>query len=210
MTTEAVGRVGPIQAADGNEEVVRLGKFAEQIVSLLGGGQYEYASRGQLLHASTAVAGVAPGTALSTTPPMALWNPLNSGVLGVLQLVYLGYVSGTLGAGTMVHAQVVGQTTVPTGGTELTPQTGLLSTARGKLRAFQGSTLAATPTILRPSAILGAGVTTTATFPAVAVDEVAGAIVIPPGSCWVYQGVAAAGTTPLVLIGATYAEVPLL
>lgn len=185
-----------------------MGRTGEQIVADARGRFHEAASRGTLFHASTAVAGVAPGTALSTTPPMALWNPINSGKLLSIQQVFLGYVSGTLGGGSMVHGLVIGQTTLPTGGAELTPQCGLLANVRGVARAFQGSTLIAAPTILKPSFVLGAGLATTAALPtAPAYDEVDGAIVVPPGAVWAFQGVAAAGTTPLVLIGASYEEV---
>lgn len=204
------GRIGPGQSADGVPQPIRLGKTLEQILSQLHGRFYENASRGNLFFASTAVAGVAPGTALSTTPPMSVWNPPNSGVLVELLQVFLGYVSGTLGAGSIVHAGLIGQMTVPTGGSELTPQSSIIANVRGKARAFQGSTLVGTPTILRPSLVLGAGLATTAELPkAPAYDEVDGSIVVPPGAVWAYNGVAAAGTSPLVLIGALYGEVPI-
>lgn len=203
------GHVGvPTATADGSDVPNRLGKFAEQIIAQAHGKYYEAASRGKLMTASTAVAGVAPGTALSTTPPMALWNPTNSGLLIALKQVFLGYVSGTLGAGSMLHAQVSGQTAAPTGGTELTPVNNLLGTTRGTARAFQGSTVANTPTIVRASGIiLGASLASTAALPAIAMDEVDGSIVIPPGGCWAFQGLAAAGSSPLVLIGAVYEEI---
>jgi hypothetical protein len=204
----SIGRVGFKTATDGNEESLRLSRNAELVTQDARGRFHESASRGALFHVSTAVAGVAPGTALSTTPPMALWNPPNSGVLLSLQQVFLGYVSGTLGAGSLVHALVIGQTTLPSGGAELTPQCGLLANIRGKGRAFQGSTLVGTPSILRPSMILGAGLATTAELPdAPAYDEVDGSIVVPPGAVWAFQGVAAGGTSPLVLIGAIFEEV---
>src|ERR1700675_1858043 len=62
-------------------------------------GRYqEMAIRG-LYHVVTPVAGVAPGTALSTTPPHILWNPPNSGVVGVLIRSQMSWISGTLGLG---------------------------------------------------------------------------------------------------------------
>jgi hypothetical protein len=51
-------------------------------------------------------------------------------------------------------------------------------------------------------------VNTAATPPAPAVDNVDGEIVVPPGSALVIQGIAAAGTSPLVLIGVVYEELP--
>lgn len=202
-------RVGPISEGRGGEHRFRSSMQRELIVQQAHGRFHEAAVWGALFHASTAVAGVAPGTALSTTPPMTIYNPLNSGKLVSIQQVVLGYISGTLGAGTIVHAQVATQAgTLPTGGTELTPVPALLSNIRPSARVFQGATLVATPTIVRPSFVLGAGTAATAMLPsAEAVDDVDGGIIIPPGVAWCLQGVAAAGTTPLVLFGVAFEEI---
>ena len=207
-TTLIKGRVGRVVAADGTSEHIRLGSNAEQIVGDAHGRYHESAYRGGLFIVSNAVAGVAPGTALSTTPPMAIWNPPGSGIVVSINRVSIGYISGTLGAGSMVHAIAAGQVTVPTGGTELTPQCAALNSTRGKARCWTGSTLVATPLILRASAIMGAALATSVAFQSVPVDEVAGEILVPEGLVWCYQGVAAAGTTPLVAIGVVYEEIP--
>jgi hypothetical protein len=171
----------------------------------------EMSKQGEVFIVSTPVAGVAPGTALSTTPPMCLWNPPNSGVRGIVLASSLGYVSGTLGAGSVVYARVASQQTKPSTGTELFPVCTNMSDARGAITAHQGSTVSATPTILRAAYILGAGLATTAELPkAPAKDEIAGEFIIEPGTCFVMQGVAAAGTSPLVLIGVTWHEEPYL
>lgn len=202
-----MGRVGPAVAADGSDALVRLGRTGEMVANAHG-RFFEAASRGSLFMASLAVAGVAPGTAFSTTPTIALWNPPGSGVLCAIQQVWVGYVSGTLGAGSLCHGVNPSQVTAPTTGTELVPQAGLLGTMRSKTRAYTGSTVSVTPVILRPSLHLGAALASTATFPATAYDEVDGSIVIPPGSLWAYHGVAAAGSTPLVMVGVLFEEVP--
>lgn len=203
------GLVGPQIGADGSRQQYRQGKTGSLVTTDAHGRYHEASSRGALLIASTAVGGVAPGTALGTTPPMALWNPTGSGIILSIVRVVLGYVSGTLGAGSMVHAQVPAgvQPAAPTSGTELVPVPGSLNTSKGIARAFQGSTVAATPTIVRPSFIIGAALASSVAFPALAVDEVAGEIIVPPGAAWVFQGVAAAGTSPLVMIGVTYEEI---
>lgn len=163
-------------------------------------------SDGGLFIVSTGVAGVAPGTALSTTPPLAIWNPLNSNKLATVVRVRMTYLSGTLGAGSVVYAMAT-QTTVPTGGVELQPQAGMIGNAGGSIRCFQGSTLAVTPSIIAPAFTLTAALATTAVQPiVVAQDEVAGELMIPPGTALVIQAVAAAGTTPLVLFGVSYVE----
>jgi hypothetical protein len=202
------GRVGPQPAADGAAQKVRLGRTGCVSVGSAHGDYYEASSRGNVFSGNTAAAGVAPGTAFSTTPPWALWNPTSSGKTLNLLLVSLGYVSGTLGAGTISFGLVAGQALAPTGGTELVPQCNLLNNSRGSGRVFQGSTLAATPTLLRPFCSMGPALATTAAFPFMVKDLLDGEFSVPPGSVFVVQGSAlGAGTSPLVLFGGTWEEV---
>lgn len=186
------------------------GNITGCMVNAPGHGSFtEPASRATIMEVTTGVAGVAPGTALSTAPPLSLWNPPSSGKNLAILKSSLGYISGTLGGGSIVYALVPSQTTVPTGGTELIPQCSALGMPRGVGRAFQGSTLAAAPTILRPAYIVGAFTAATAVAPDQALDLVDGAIVVTPGSVLVMQGVAAAGTTPLILLSLIYEEIPI-
>jgi hypothetical protein len=201
-------KVGITSVLDGGLVIPRASRTGAA-VKVNGHGFYtEPASRGNIFMVSTAVAGVAPGTALSTTPPMALWNPPNSGKNLAILKTALGLISGTLGGGSLMYAVVPVQSAAPTTGTELTPQCSLLGFPNGVARAFQGSTVASTPALLRAAFVLGAFVGTTAVPPAPAVDYVDGEIVVPPGSALVVQGVAGAGTSPLVTIGLTYEELP--
>lgn len=161
-----------------------------------------------LFIATTAIAGVAPGTALSATPPMCIWNPANSGKNLYIVRTSVGYVSGTLGAGSLWYAQVANQQTKPTTGTVLTPVCCALgngSTATGQ--AFQGSTLIAVPTALGPAPFtFGAFLATTAGFGPMMVDELAAAFLVVPGTAFVIQGVAVAGTSPLVAMSVQWGE----
>ena len=208
MTPETVGgRVGLVNVADGVGAVLRLGKQADLIVSQLMGELYEGASRGKLFTASIGAAGVAPGTALGTAPPITIHNPASSGILVAVREVMCGYVSGTLGAGTIVHCFNL-QAAAPSSGTELTPQGQPLGAAAGKAKAYTGSTVAATSTLLRPAFNLGAGLASTADFPSEAPkDKVGGGIVIPAGYAYSLQGIAAAGSTPLVILAVVYQEI---
>ena len=200
------GRTGLVSAADGSVNPLRLDKTGA-ITIVSGHPLYSEATlRGNMFTASTAVAGVAPGTALSTTPPMSLLNPLNSGVDLVILKTTIGYISGTLGAGTVVYAFMTPQATIPTGGAELTPVCNKIGQVHGKGRAFQGSTLAGTPSIIRAAYNMGAALATTALGIAICQDLVEGEIIVPPATCFVIQGVAAAGTTPLVTIGVVWEE----
>lgn len=203
------GFVGPASKADGSSVVARMDKTGALVMANAHGKYHEAAARGKLFIASIGVAGVAPGTALSTTPALTIYNPLNSNILVSIKEVFVGYISGTLGAGAFVHAQNVSQgATVPTGGTELTPLAAILNSTRGSARAFTGSTIAATSTLIRASLSMGAALASTATFAAMARDEVDGGIVVPAGVAYCYQAIAAAGSTPLVVISVVYEEVP--
>ena len=200
--------VGPRNYTDGNEPDPRFGKQGEAIVGMAHGAYWEASSRHKLFVASNAVAGVAPGTAQGTTPPFALWNPPNSGVDLVIVRATLGYVSGTIGAGTLAWGWN-SQTTVPTTGTELTPLLTRIAAANGAGRAFTGSTITAVPAIVRPAFVLSAQAAATASpLAAAAVDFVDGEIVVPSSVVATLQGIAAAGTSPLVIISVTWEEVP--
>lgn len=201
------GHVGIRTTADNGQVVNRHGRSGEKIVGQGVGERYESASRGLIYIASTAVAGVAPGTALSTTPPLDIHNPEGSGILVSILDVYVAYISGTLGAGSLVHARTA-QTGVPTTGTTLTIQNARLGVAAGFATAGQGRTVSATPTLIRPSGIiLGASLATTAALPVLMHENVNGGIVIPENQDWSFEAIAAGGSTPLLLLSVVWQEI---
>jgi hypothetical protein len=157
--------------------------------------------------ATTPSAGVAPGTALTTTPPLTLYNPQNSNVYLALIGAKLGYVSGTLGGGSLVLGANPSLTQVaPTGGTPLTSQCTLFGFITGKGLAYQGATLAAAPTLVAPVFTLGAFVGTTAAL--MELDAAwEGDFMLAPGASVSLQGIAGAGTAPLVLLSLLWEEV---
>ena len=172
-------------------------------------GQFnESATQGKIMYATNLPAGVAPGTAFSTTPPLALWNPPASGYNLSITKVSVGFVSGTLGGGNIALGQIASQVTVPLTGTEIIPACSLLGAPRGVGRAFSGSTFSAAPTIIRPVFNMGAFVNTTPLAPQDCDVLIDGSIIVTPGSAICLQGIAAAGTTPLVILGITYEEIP--
>ena len=202
------GRVGPQFVNDGSFSEVRTGKNGEVIYAHGKGRMAEASMRGELFVASTAVAGVAPGTALGTTPPFAIHNPDGSGILVSIMKVAVGYVSGTLGAGSLVWAENP-QTTVPTGGAELTANSLRLGQAAGKAKAYDESTISGTPTILRSSGInFGASLATTALMPVMVQDFVDGEFIVPENQVICLEAVAAGGSTPVIMIGVTWQEIP--
>jgi hypothetical protein len=203
----AEAKVGVQANGAGTQTIHRSAKDGSLVVSNGRGFYTEAASQGNFMIATNAVAGVAPGTALSTTPPMAIWNPPSSGRNLAILKTNVTFVSGTLGAGSIVYATVLTQTTVPTTGTEIVPQCSLLGFPRGVGRAFTGSTLIIAPAILKPAYTLGAFVGTTAVPATMEVDETGGEIIVTPGTVFVMQGVAAAGTSPLVMFGVCWEEI---
>lgn len=169
-----------------------------------------------LFVACTPAAGVAPGTALSTTPPLALWCPPDSAlqtvagnqdrqVAATIISARLAYVSGTLGAGNIVYA-VVDQPTKPTGGTQLTiQQLGLTPAGSGLApvcQAFQGSTLAGTPALLMPAFSVNAAPLTGPVMR----EYIDGEILLGPGKALVLQEIGGAGTSPLVQLSLSWVE----
>ena len=202
------GRVGRAFVSSGSHAEVRQGLNADMITAHGKGRHAEAASWNQIFIASTAVAGVAPGTAISTTPPMDVHNPANSGVLVSILKVTVGYVSGTLGAGSLIYTKNT-QEAAPSGGSALTPSNGNLSRSVGLASAGQGRTIDATPTIIRPSGIVfGASLATTAALPIVAQDVVDGEIILQEKESFCVEGVMAAGSTPKVMISVTWQEIP--
>jgi len=203
------GTVGPLGAkVRGSSQDFSLSRYGE----LVGPMWREATLAGRVFGGETAAAGVAPGTALGTTGPFTLANPAGSGVaLVVIQGSY-GYVSGTLGAGVIVWAANVNPVAAAVTGTAITVNNMLLGGARadGQGLAFTTSTLPVAPVGIRPAFNLDASLATTAGIGLKAlVDYVDGAICIAPGGALTLQGIAAAGTTPLVIEGSLWEEVSL-
>lgn len=178
------------------------------VVANTHGQFHESAVNGKIMYATNAITGVAPWTTFSTTPPLALWNPPSSGFYLSITKVSVGYVSGTLGAGNIAIGQITAQNTVPTTGTEIAPQCSLIGFPRGVGRAFTGSTFTSAPTIIRPVFNMGAFVGTAAIAPQDCDILIDGSIIVAPWAAVALQGVAGAGTTPLVILGFTYEEIP--
>lgn len=199
------GTRGVEERNDGLTRQIRLDTGGSQVFTQSHGKLHEAAVRGKLFVAT--IASVAPGTALSTAPALQLYNPTGSGKLLSIKKVSLGYVSGTLGAGSMVHSFYASQTAAPTSGTALTVRPLRLGSASTSVAtAHSGSTIAGTSVMLRPSMIVGASLASTAYSPDIINDEVDGSIVVQPGVVWCFQGVAAAGSSPLVMLSVTFEE----
>lgn len=204
------GIVGPPSAAlgEGVEAQLRLSKYGYAGVAQASARYAEAVSRGRCYRGQTAVAGVAPGTSIGTTGAFSLYNPANSGVNLVLLEVSMGYISGTLGAGTIFFVANTNINAAATTGTAITAVNALVGsgyTAVGS--ALTTSTLPATPTVMGPFCSLGASLASTAVQPWQIVRDVGGGIVVAPGATVSLEGVTAAGSSPLVAFGALWEEV---
>lgn len=160
---------------------------------------------GKVFSATTAVSGVAPGTAIGTTGAFTLQNPAGSGVNLVILEALMGYVSGTLGAG-VVNYLVNDSTKAAASGTAIVPVNALIGGAPASARAYTTSTIVS-PTLLKPFCSLQASLASTAVAPWMVKDRVDGSIIVPPGASVTLHATAAAGSSPLVIFGMTWEEV---
>jgi hypothetical protein len=202
MLTEFKVGVSAKAMGDGLETTGAAGSFGQVLVSSFLPAYAELVNRGMVFSATTAAAGAAPGTATSTTPPFALWNPPNSGKNLVVLGASVSILSGTLGLGT-VFLEYCAQTTQPSTGSELTRvEARIGGGVTGSGRVFQGSTLAATPVLLRAFCAVYAG----STDPVA--SDLSGGIVVLPGYALALEEIGAAGTSPKAMFSMTWAEVP--
>ncbi len=203
------GRVGLGIGADGTQREVTLDRTCATRVAPAHGSYWEPACRGNVFYGTTAAAGVDHAASLTTTAPFALYNPAGSDVdLVVLQLS-MGYISGTMGSGTVVAASYVESATnaAPTGTAIVAGSTRLgLMTPKGK--ALTTVTLVAGALIMFPLWDLSNKLASTALQTTALPIDIKGSIIIPPGTALVLSGIAgAAGSTPRVVFGAIWEEI---
>lgn len=121
MSQEYLTQVnGTLGVSDGAQLPFRADKNGALVITGGHAFYHEIVSRGNVYVASNAVAGVAPGTALSTAPPICLHNPVGSGKNLVILKTSVSYLSGTLGGGNIAYGYVA-QSTAPSTGAALTP-----------------------------------------------------------------------------------------
>lgn len=180
--------------------------MAAQAVSKQDPDFYSSAVEQQVFTATTAVAGVAPGTSVSTTSAFTLHNPAGSGVNLVIIEGSMGYVSGTLGAGVVTwNANSDDDAAVPTGTAIVEQNMKIGGSGNAAGRALTTATIPA-PTPVRVFCSLGASLATTAVQPWIIRDRVDGAIVVTPGCSISLHGTCAGGATPLVMFNVVWKE----
>lgn len=203
----AEGQVGAQNIASG-QAPIRLTRDTSVGVALTRARYAEAVIQKNVFTVATPVAGVDHGATITTTSPFWLQNPATSGVnLEIIDFTF-GYVSGTLGAGSLVIVADLAGTITASGGTAVTSVQNYLSNVAGKAKPFSGATLSAAPTYIEPAIFITAMLATTAVLPNAVVCSLDGKFVVPPGMSIGIAGVCgAAGTTPKILIGCTWAEV---
>ncbi len=200
-----------IGIADGALTTVRMCKTGEVAAGQTHGEHYEAVGRGNVFTACTATGGAAPGTAVTTAAAFCLYNPIGSGVnLSVIQSTMF-YVSGTLGAGTLVYtSNSTGAPAIAPTGTAIVARSALISGGISAPKAVALTTATtATQIALRPIMSLHAYVGAAIGGSFLLKDQVNGEIVVQPGYHVGINGVAAAGTSPIMGYSMTWEEVPI-
>lgn len=193
----------------GDQTSVAIGKSKQLLTSNKHGRHYAQAYNGKIYHGMTAVTGVAPGTAVGTTAAFSLYNSSTSTVNLVVLKATMAYISGTLGIGIVSWVANTNSTAAATTGTAITVVNGLLSGGSNAVGApFTTATLPATPTVVRPFGNLPPMLATSVLAPWILADDVDGAIVVAPGCTISLEATAGAGTSPVVVYGITWEEVP--
>lgn len=167
---------------------------------------YNRAVNGQIFSAETAITGVAPGTAIGTTGAFSLHNQASSGKNLVILETRMGYVSGTLGAGTVNYLINAPGVAAPSAGTAIVIQNALIGGATSVAALAYTTSTIVSPTLLRPFCSLQASLASTAVQPWQVVDKVNGGIILPPGGTLTLHGTTAAGSSPLVVFYMQWAE----
>lgn len=194
---------------DGNSHAVRVNASGGILSAGIAAKYQEAVLRGRCYSGGTAATGVAPGTSIGTTAAFSLYNPAASQFNLVVLRVSMGYVSGTLGAGVVHYLANTNIAAAASTGTAITATNCLIGgTGSATGRPLTTVTLPAAPTVLRPFVSLGASLASTAVQPWQVAEDVDGEFIIAPGGTLSLHGTAAAGSTPLVVFGILWEEVP--
>ncbi len=209
----AEGRSGIVKLQDGVPKELRLSRQGD-LVTVDGQGRYYEAARvgtmfSLVLTATTTgvAAGNIVGAAAAAATQFALINPLSSQVNLQLLRFGLGVISGTAGIGPIFHGYIPNAGSISAG----TPG----GTIRSNLMGQSGASVAVPWSLAAGSALTGgqAPVThriafTSATVATPVVEDIAGDLIVPPGTAWLPLW-SAAGTTLLNGYSISWSEIPL-
>lgn len=196
---------GPQSASDGNiAAAARGGKQGELMVSELHGRFYEQNYRGNVFSVHTQGTAVTTTAALATTwTGLAVGNPVGSGV----NLVLLAFSATQFAVGAAASIGILGGAAGATPITaSLTPQSRFIGGgATSKALATAGQTIA-TPLLIDTYGSVGSVATTGYGLENGLYVELAGSIIVPPGSfIGTYTSIV---TTTALSFGFVWEEVP--
>lgn len=205
------GFVGPLMQAKGTTSRMTSDETGGVRVAQAHAPYEDAVLRGAVYAASTAAAGVAPGTAIGTTGAYALFNPKTSGVRVNLLALSMGYLSGTLGAGFVAMIAHNNPAQAVISGTAIVATSTRVGMGQsGAALPFTTATVPASGILLFPLWSLDASLATSVVGARSQFIEMGGLVTIEPGCAISLQGIAAGGTSPLVIFGAIWEEVPIL
>ena len=216
------GQVGPpsVQSlSPGTNPTLRLGQFAEQLVSDLQARFYENNYRGNIFSVGMTVVALSANTitlTATTTPILGIWNPTTSPINAVLLQATLQIVTAGNSAvvpGAFVWATSIGNGAISTGLTPFNRKT--LAAAGSQCKGFAGSTALTGITnnlVIAEAADFGTlvvaqGATGTPIISPPMVQNFEGGLIVPPGG--VLALLNTTSTTTISVAGKLmWAEVP--
>ncbi len=188
------GLVGPARYTDDVDGPLRMGNQGELIVGQLNPEHHEEVLRGNGFMYSAAAAGAALAAFGVNSAPF-LWNPTGSNKNLVIVKIAVGLASVTATAGHVVYGFMqnmgsqIGTAQPVVSGTFVAPTNLLIGAGNASVIRFAPTTvtlLAATAATFLCTMGLGqATAASTAVSPFMAIDNVDGAIIIPPGCAFV-------------------------
>lgn len=204
-------KVGRQLAGDGADVLPWAGRQADLVTQPFG-KYYQAAIQGYIFNGVTVDAGFIPGTdAVSTTQGLSLYNPNGSGVNLVILNARIAYVTGTFGGGELLWTANTNPASAATTGTAGHITNAKISGGTGTKASFlSASTVPEVPTLIRVMCSMLPILATTADASAFfeVVDEVDGAIIVPPGCRVGLASDATSGSSPVLAGSMCWAEVP--
>lgn len=218
MAIEVKGNVGPVVGADGSENVIRLGRDSEAVTAdavprFSEATRRRYTFSGMTLVAGTTIvaANVTP-VAAAAASMISLWNPMGSGKDLHLVRANICGISGTPGVGQWVYNIAYNQVLMATqnnqgvAGTMPMCTYGSGVTGAGKIFTQTALTGATAQALFKPCGFSFFGGAVAATTNVNYVDNIDGAIVLPPGGL-ISLAAPLIGTTFVVAGGFDWMEI---
>lgn len=204
QVTQHIGALSPSYGT-GAQTTLTLGRNGEILASEYHGKYYSLCYSGTIYFACNQ-ANQALTSLSATYTGNLVYNPVGSGINAILLQCCIAVASAPAGISTMHHEATTSfQKTAPTTNTSLTVASSFLAQPEGaSCFAYSATTLPAAPTAIRA---IGGGVNATGSVSPTAfiVDDIAGGIIVAPGT---YVGLGYVTTAISVIASYHWAEFP--